>query len=78
MEKKTIYTFSALPYRQKIPVYGYSFGSNDKTLAVVGSTRGDEYQQVFVCGLLVKTLQKLENKGDCEPNKGVLVIPSAS
>ena len=49
MEKKTIYTFSALPYRQKIPVYGYSFGSNDKTLAVVGSTRGDEYQQVFVC-----------------------------
>ena len=78
MEKKTIYTFSALPYRQKIPVYGYRFGSNDKTLAVVGSTRGDEYQQVFVCGLLVKTLQKLENKGAFEPNKGVLVIPSAS
>lgn len=78
MEKKTIYTFSALPYRQKIPVYGYSFGSDAKTLAVVGSTRGDEYQQVFVCGLLVKTLKDLEDKGAFVNDAGVIVIPGAS
>ena len=41
MEKKTIFTFSALPYRQKIHVDGYYFGSGDKSLAIVGSTRGD-------------------------------------
>ncbi len=78
MEKRTIFTFSALPYRQKIPVYGYCFGTSAKTLAVVGSTRGDEFQQIFVCGLLVKTLKHLEEKGAFTDNVGVMVIPTAS
>lgn len=78
MEKKTIFTFSALPYRQKIPVYGYYFGSQKKTLAVMGSTRGDEYQQIFVCGLLIKTLKKLEAAGELTGDTGIVVIPSAS
>lgn len=78
MEKKTIFTFSALPYRQKIHVDGYYFGSRDKSLAIVGSTRGDEYQQIFVCGLLIQALRKLEAAGDFAADAGVVVIPSAS
>lgn len=78
MEIKKIFTFSALPYRQKIHVNGYYFGSQEKTLAVVGSTRGDEYQQIFVCGLLVQALKKIEAAGELDNNAGILVIPSAS
>ena len=78
MEKKTIFTFSALPYRQKIPVDGYYFGGQAKSLAIVGSTRGDEYQQIFVCGLLIQALKKLEEAGDFAGDAGVLVIQSAN
>ncbi|MGM9540839.1 M14 family metallopeptidase [Anaerovibrio sp.] len=78
MEKKTIFTFSALPYRQKIPVDGYYFGGQAKSLAIVGSTRGDEYQQIFVCGLLIQALKRLEEAGDFAGDAGVVVIPSAS
>lgn len=78
MEKKIIYTFSALPYRQKIPVYGYYFGSQEKTVAVVGSLRGDEYQQMCVCATLVKRMKQLENQCMIKGDAGVLVIPTAA
>lgn len=78
MNKKVIYTFSALPYRQKIPVYGYYFGGKEKTVAVVGSMRGDEYQQMCVCAMLVKRLKALEEQCFIKADSGIVVIPSAS
>ena len=46
MRRIKLFTIDALPYRQPIPVYGYRFGSRKKTLAVMGSIRGDEKNSV--------------------------------
>ena len=56
MKRETLFRFNCRPYRQEIPIYGYRFGGTEKTLAIMGSTRGDEYQQMYVCALLVKRL----------------------
>ena len=63
MRRIKLFTIDALPYRQPIPVYGYRFGSRKKTLAVMGSIRGDEVQQMYVAALLVRKLAELEKQG---------------
>ena len=79
MEKKRIFSFSAFPYRQKITVDGFYFGDfGEKTVAVMGSTRRDEYQQMLTASLLVKRLKTLEAEGAIPAGIGILVIPTAS
>ena len=79
MEQKRIFSFSAFPYRQKITIDGFYFGDTSrKTVAVVGATRGDEYQQVLISGLLIKRLKQLEAEGLLSSSSGIVVIPSAS
>ena len=77
MRRIKLFTIDALPYRQPIPVYGYRFGSRKKTLAVMGSIRGDEVQQMYVAALLVRKLAELEKQGAFVPDLGVLVVPCA-
>lgn len=79
MEKKRIFSFSAFPYRQKIAIDGFYFGDfGEKTIAVMGSTRGDEYQQLLIASLLVKRLKALEAEEAIPAGVGILVIPTAS
>ncbi len=63
MTQETLFEVNAMPYRQAIPVYGYRFGSNKKTLAIMGAMRGDEFQQMYICAKLVKALTKSRPKG---------------
>ena len=77
MKRETLFRFNCRPYRQEIPIYGYRFGGTEKTLAIMGSTRGDEYQQMYVCALLVKRLKKLESEGRIPDGVGILIIPCA-
>ena len=77
MRRIKLFTIDALPYRQPIPVYGYRFGSRKKTLAVMGSIRGDEVQQMYVAARLVRKLAELEKQGAFAPDLGVLVVPCA-
>ena len=74
MEKKILYTLKS-PYRESLDVVGYSFGKGEKSLAIVGSTRGNEVQQMYVCSLLVKKLKELEANGQISPKKEILVVP---
>ena len=76
MTRETICTISALPYRQPIPVYGFRFGNGDRTLAVMGAIRGDEFQQMYTAARLIQRLKKLESAGALAA--GILVIPCAA
>ena len=62
MQKKIIYELNAL-YREPMRVVGYAFGDGEKSVCVVGSMRGNEVQQMYVCSQLVKALKTLEEKG---------------
>lgn len=77
MKKELIYKMSS-PYRDDFNIYGYRFGKGEKTLAVVGSIRGDEVQQQLTCAQLVKSLSELEAHGALVPDFEILVIPSVN
>lgn len=77
MEKELIYTIPSI-YRDDFRVHGYRFGQGEKALCVVGSVRGNEYQQIYTCSQLVKTLKQLEGEGLLNENKEILVIPSVN
>ena len=77
MRKETLFTIDALPYRQPISVYGYYFGTDAKTLAVMGAIRGDEFQQMYTAARLVNRLSHLESQGRLSESCGILVVPCA-
>lgn len=62
-------------YRDSMRIYGYRFGGSEKTACIVGATRGNEVQQLYVCSQLIKTLKEIERRGHIAKDKGILVIP---
>lgn len=77
MEKKVLYEIKAL-YRDDLRVTGYEFGEGEETLCILGSLRGNEVQQLYVCSQLVKRFRELEEQGRiCEGHK-ILIIPTAN
>lgn len=47
----------------------------EKTACFVGSMRGNEVQQTFICGQLVRKLRDIESEGDLVPGKRIMVVP---
>lgn len=77
--KKTIIYQTGSAYREPFVIPGFHFGSeNNKTLCIVGSLRGNEIQQLYICSRLVKKLKEFEEAGLFAKNVGVLVIPCAN
>lgn len=74
MREEVIYSFKGL-YRDAFRVKGYVFGEGEKTACIVGSLRGNEYQQVYVCSLLIKKLKELEECGKISKDKSIMVVP---
>lgn len=66
------------PYRDNFRIKAYRFGSGKKALAIVGTMRGDEVQQQFICARLVNELKLLEQQGFIAPGKSVTIIPSCN
>lgn len=66
-----------VPHREPMVVRGYVFGNEQgaRSCAIVGSVRGNEIQQSFICANLVARLTQLERAGRMAADKGVLVIP---
>ena len=77
MEKITVYSFHSL-YRDEFKVEGFRFGSGEKALCIVGSLRGNEYQQLYTAAHLVARLKELEAEGRLAEGKEILVIPCAN
>lgn len=66
------------PFRDDFVIEGFHFGSAEKTVAIVGSMRGDEIQQLFVASQIVKNLRLLEMQGRVSDQCGILVIPTVN
>lgn len=74
LKKEVIFSLSGL-YRDNFRVTGYRFGSGDKSCCVIGAVRGDEIQQLYICGKLIKILRELEENGGIAEDREILVIP---
>lgn len=77
MRKECIYKRHSL-YRDDFQVQGYVFGCGEKSVCIMGSLRGNEYQQLYVCSQLVQELKKAEEEDRILPGHEILVIPSAN
>lgn len=77
MKKDIIFSMDS-PFRDTFRIQGFRFGSGKKTLAIVGSMRGDEIQQQYICSQIVKQLTLLESKGKLVEGHEILVIPSVN
>lgn len=75
MKKELLYTIPSL-FRDDFRIQGYRFGEGKKALCVVGSMRGNEYQQIYTCSQLVSRLKRLESEGLLREDQEVLVIPT--
>jgi len=75
MYKETLYTVKS-PFRGEMNILGYRFGKGDKAACIVGPTRGNEVQQLYICSQIIKTLSRLEKTGAIVNNKEIMVIPS--
>ena len=74
MFKEEIYTIHS-PYREKMVIQGYRFGKGDPAACILGSVRGNEMQQMYICSQLVRILKDLEANGCINAGKSILVIP---
>ena len=62
-------------YRDDFRIAGYRFGSGENAACIVGSLRGNEFQQLYVCQQLIGRLREMEAEGCIESGKQILVIP---
>ncbi len=74
MQKEILYEIKAI-YRDDFRVTGYRFGKGEHSVCIMGSMRGNEYQQIYVCSQLIKKLRVLEERGRIKEGKEILVIP---
>lgn len=77
MERNTLFEIKAL-YRDNFRVTGFTFGSGDDSICIVGSMRGNENQQLYACSKLVKKLSELEQERRIRSGKKILIIPCAN
>lgn len=75
MFKDTIYTIKSA-FRGEMNIPGYRFGKGEKAACIVGPTRGNEVQQLYICSQLIKALSRLEKTGAIVGNNEIMVIPS--
>lgn len=77
MRKETLFELKSL-YRDNLRISGFRFGKGQKSVCIVGSLRGNEIQQLYICSQLVKRLKKLEEEKRIISGKEILVIPTAN
>ncbi|MCM1061292.1 MAG: M14 family metallopeptidase [Eubacterium sp.] len=74
MDRQILFSLKS-PYREPLEVVGFRFGCSKKSAAIVGATRGNEVQQMYVCAKLVKKMKQLEEEGKIAKDKGILIVP---
>lgn len=78
MKEQVLFTIDG-PYRPALPVRAWQFGDpGQKNLAVMGALRGNEIQQMYICGRLIRALAAAEAAGQLADGCGVLVVPCAN
>lgn len=74
MRKQVLYSIKS-PYREPMDIIGFKFGGGKKAMCVVGSTRGNEVQQMYVCSQLVSRLKELERDGHIIDGNEIMIVP---
>ena len=59
MNRKVIYEIKGM-YRDDFRITGFEFGQGKKAVCIVGSSRGNEVQQIYCCAQLVKYLFSID------------------
>lgn len=78
MKEEVLFTIDT-PYRPALQVRAWRFGDpGQKSLAVMGSLRGNEIPQMYICGQLIQALKAAESSHQLSPECGILVIPCAN
>lgn len=75
MHKEELFRMDGL-YREEFKIEGYRFGGGNRAACIVGASRGNEIQQMYICSQLIKTLKFLEEHGSITVNNEILVVPS--
>lgn len=75
MNKKIVYEIKGM-YRDNFRITGYEFGEGEKSVCIVGNSRGNEVQQIYCCSQLVKKMKQLEEEGRIKKGHKILIIPS--
>ncbi len=75
MNKKIVYEIKGM-YRDNFRITGYEFGEGEKSVCIIGNSRGNEVQQIYCCSQLVKKMKQLEEEGRIMKGHKILVIPS--
>lgn len=77
MRKEIIYTLNS-PYRESQNITAYRFGFGKKAACIIGSIRGNEIQQLYICSQLINKLNELESNGAIISGNEIMVIPSVN
>lgn len=82
MKKEIIFELPSA-YRDNMRITAYRFGNTDnenceKSLAIVGATRGNEHQQMYNCSQIIAKLKELEDNGKISEGKSIVVIPTVN
>lgn len=77
MEEKLLFELDSV-YRDNMRIKGFSFGKGEKSVCIVGATRGNEVQQVYICSQLIKIFRQLEKQGKINENKSIMVVPTVN
>jgi len=75
MIEEVLHTIKS-PYRDDMHICAYRFGKGTKSACIVGPTRGNEVQQLYICSQIMKTLSRLEKNGALISNNEILLIPA--
>lgn len=75
MNKRIVYELKGL-YRDNFRITGYEFGTGEKSVCIVGNSRGNEVQQIYCCSQLVKKMKQLEEEGRITTGHKILILPS--
>ena len=79
MEKSIVFSLDT-PYRERLEIEAFNFGRADApvSVGVMGSMRGNEVQQTYICAQLVNQLRAWEEAGRLNPEVRITVIPSGN
>ena len=56
MREEVIFRMESV-YREDFEVKSYHFGGPEKTMCIIGNMRGNEIQQLYIAGQMVRTLK---------------------
>lgn len=80
MKKEIVFELKS-PYRDTMRITAFKFGDYEnpqceKSMAIVGATRGNEAQQMYNCSQIIARLKELEEAGKIAEGRSIVVIPT--